>query len=117
MGWTRVPRTRTGRRREVDQRAAQALDDYIHHVTTVRRRSPYTVRNYRHDVGGFLAFLAARGVEFDHAGREIAREYLGVLLIEEERAPGSVKRIASSIRTFYTWLDDEGRRQPARPGD
>ena len=83
----------------------------------MKRRSAHTVRNYRNDLQGFLAFLAARGVEFDRAGRELAREYLGVLRIEQERAPASVKRIASTIRTFYAWLDDEGRLPPAQPGD
>ena len=112
-----MPRTRTEPRPVVDDRAAQALDDYLRHVATVKRRSAHTVRNYRNDLQGFLAFLADRGVEFDRAGRELAREYLGVLRIEQERAPASVKRIASTIRTFYAWLDDEDRLPPAQPGD
>ena len=112
-----MPRTRTEPRPAVDDRAAQALDDYLRHVAAVKRRSAHTVRNYRNDLQGFLAFLAERGVVFDRAGRELAREYLGVLRIEQERAPASVKRIASTIRTFYAWLDDEDRLPPAQPGD
>ena len=112
-----MPQTRTEPRPAVEDRAAQALDDYLRHVATVKRRSAYTVRNYRQDTEGFLVFLAERGVEFGHAGRELAREYLGVLRIEQERAPASIKRIASTIRTFYAWLDDEDRLPPAKPGD
>ena len=112
-----MPQTRTEPRLAVEDRAAQALDDYLRYVATVKRRSAYTVRNYRQDTEGFLVFLAERGVEFDNAGRELAREYLGVLRIEQERAPASIKRIASTIRTFYAWLDDEDRLPPAKPGD
>ena len=113
----RVSPARNGDIPEADERAALALDDYLRHIEAVRRRSPHTVRNYRRDIEGFLRFLAARGVAFDEAGREIAREYLGVLRVEREVAPASVKRVATTIRGFYGWLDDEGRLPPARPGD
>ena len=83
----------------------------------MRRRSPHTIRNYRRDIEGFLAFLAARGAAFDRAGRELAREYLGVLRVEREAAPASIKRVASTIRAFYGWLDAEGRLPPGKPGD
>ena len=112
-----MPQTRTEPRTAVEDRAAQVLEDYVRYLETVRRRSPHTVRNYRTDLDGFFRFLTARGVAFDDAGRELAREYLGVLRIEQERVPASVKRVASTIRTFYGWLDNEGRLPPARPGD
>ena len=89
-----MPQTRTEPRTAVEDRAAQALDDYVRYLETVRRRSPHTVRNYRTDLDGFFRFLTARGVAFDDAGRELAREYLGVLRIEQERVPASVKRVA-----------------------
>lgn len=112
-----MSRAHTDPRTELDEHASRALDDYLHYLEAVRRRSAHTVRNYRNDLQGFLHFLAGRDVAFDEAGRELAREYLGVLRIEQERAPASVKRIASTIRTFYGWLDNEGRLPPAKPGD
>ena len=112
-----MPQTRRAEPIEADERAAETLADYLHQLESVRRRSAYTIRNYRQDIAGFFAFLAERGVPFDRAGRELAREYLGVLRVEQERAPASVKRIASTIRTFYGWLDTEGRLPPGAPGD
>ncbi|MXZ62265.1 MAG: tyrosine-type recombinase/integrase [Chloroflexi bacterium] len=112
-----MSRAHTDPRTELDERATQALDDYLRYLEAVRGRSAHTVRNYRRDLEGFLLFLAERGVAFDEAGRELAREYLGVLRIEQERAPASVKRVASTIRTFYGWLANEGRLPPAKPGD
>jgi site-specific recombinase XerD len=75
-----------------------------------------TVRNYRRDLEGFLAHLVACDVEFEAAGREVARSYLAALRYAEI-APASVKRVASTIRAFYRWLDDEGELAPGTPGD
>ena len=98
-------------------RALEALDGYLQHLETARGRSALTIRNYRHDLAGFLAFVAEHEVEFDRAGRELAREYLGELRVERERAQASVKRVASTIRAFYGWLDGAGRLPAGRPGD
>ena len=116
MPWPRngeTPQTTPG----IEERGETALGDYLRQLEAVRRRSRHTIRNYRRDIEGFLAFLAARGVAFDGAGREIAREYLGVLRVEREVAPASIKRVASTIRAFYGWLDAEGRLPPGKPGD
>ncbi len=116
-----MPRPRNGETPQtapgIGERGEAALGDYLRQLEAVRRRSRHTIRNYRRDIEGFLAFLAARGVAFDGAGREIAREYLGVLRVEREVAPASIKRVASTIRAFYGWLDAEGRLPPGKPGD
>ena len=118
---TRVPWHRNGEIPQsslrIEQQDEQALGDYLRHLEAVRHRSRHTIRNYRRDIEGFLAFLAARGMAFDGAGREIAGEYLGVLRVEREVAPASIKRVASTIRAFYGWLDAEGRLPPGKPGD
>ena len=98
-------------------RARAALERYLDELALVRRRSERTIRNYRRDLEGFFAHLAGAGVEFDEAGREQARAYLGLLRHGEGRAPASVKRIASTIRACYAWLDREGELPPGRPGD
>jgi site-specific recombinase XerD len=112
-----VPQPRGEAPSEPSARTRDALDDYLEYLETMRRRSPLTIRNYRRDLEGFFALLAARGVEFDRAGRELAREYLGELRIDRELAPASVKRVASTIRAFYGWLDAEGRLPAGKPGD
>ena len=94
----------------------EALDRYLGHLEHVRRRSEHTVRNYRHDLEGFLRFLAERETPFDEAGRTDGRSYLFALR-NASVAEGSVKRIATTIRGFYAWLDNEGVTLKNQPGD
>ncbi len=96
--------------------AQQALDRYLDDLRAVRRRSSYTLRNYRADIGGFLSYLEREGVAFLDAGRTHGRGYLA-LLRERDIAPASVKRCATTIRGFYGWLDTHQVPLGARPGD
>jgi site-specific recombinase XerD len=96
--------------------ALAALDRYLTHLESVRRRSAHTLRNYRHDLEGFLAFLAERETPFDEAGRSDGRSYLFALQ-NQSVAEGSVKRIATTVRGFYGWLDGEGVTLKNQPGD
>lgn len=98
-------------------RAIVALDRYLSELVTQRGRSTHTIRNYRRDLEGFFRHLASANIEFDRAGREQARAYLGLLRHGEDRAPASVKRIASTIRTFYAWLDRIGELPEGQAGD
>ena len=97
-------------------RGFEALTRYLAMLGGVKRRSEYTLRNYRYDIEAFLEFLVERGVEFDCAGREDGRAYLAHAR-ESDMAPASVKRQATTIRAFYAWLDREGELPPAKPGD
>ena len=94
----------------------EALDRYLGHLEHVRRRSEHTIRNYRHDLEGFLRFLAERETPFDEAGRSDGRSYLFALR-NTSVAEGSVKRIATTVRGFYAWLDNEGVTLKNQPGD
>ncbi len=96
--------------------AREALERYLAHLGGVRRRSEHTLRNYRHDLEGFLSFLAERETPYDEAGRSDGRSYLFALR-NAGVAEGSVKRIATTIRGFYGWLDSEDVALKNRPGD
>lgn len=100
----------------VSARAAEALEAYLRDLEGVKRRSPHTLRNYRHDIEAFLRFLASRDTEFDEAGRGDARSFLAGLRALEV-ADASIKRHATVVRGFYGWLDREGRLKPPPPGD
>ena len=104
------------RRREPAPEARAALDRYLDYIAHVRRRSEHTVRNYRGDVGAFLAFLGTIDIPFDEAGRKLGRAHLA-----EIRAAGvadsSIKRRATTIAAFYRWLDREGVPLNPEPGD
>jgi site-specific recombinase XerD len=92
------------------------LDRYLAELEGIKRRSEYTLRNYRYDIGGFLEFLAAEGVPFEQAGRSHGRAYLAQAH-EAGVAPASIKRRATTIRGFFAWLDREGLLTGAAPGD
>ena len=94
----------------------EALDRYLGHLEHVRRRSEHTIRNYRHDLDGFLRFLAERETPYDEAGRTDGRSYLSALR-NASVADASVKRIATEMRGFYAWLDNEGIELKNQPGD
>jgi site-specific recombinase XerD len=94
----------------------EALDRYLATLEQVRRRSEHTIRNYRTDLEAFLRFLAARETPFDEAGRSDGRSYLFALR-NAGVAEGSVKRIATTVRGFYGWLDNEGVPLKNQPGD
>lgn len=96
--------------------AVEAMERYLAYLAQVRRRSEHTLRNYRTDLTPFLAFLAERETPFDEAGRTDARSYLASLRYRDV-ADASVKRIATTIRGFYGWLDREGVPLKNRPGD
>ncbi|RLT37701.1 MAG: recombinase XerC [Chloroflexi bacterium] len=113
---------------EIAPEAAAALGAYLAHLSDVRRRSEYTIRNYRTDLEDYLRFLSSRqstlptvagapnGIAFDAAGRSDGRSYLS-RLADIHLAEGSIRRRATTIRGFYGWLDANEVPLRARPGD
>jgi len=87
---------------------ATALAAYVAYLRTVRRASPYTVRNYRNEIGEALGFLQAEGIR-TLADIEISalRRYLGWLK-QSGYVPASVARRVSELRAFGTWMAREG---------
>ena len=102
--------------REIAPEASAALEAYLAHLSDVRRRSEYTIRNYRTDLEDYLRFLAPKGIAFDAAGRSDGRSYLSYLA-DLHLAEGSIRRRATTVRGFYGWLDANGVPLSARPGD
>ena len=101
---------------EIAPAAAAALASYLDHLEHVRRRSEFTIRNYRTDLEDYLRFLAPKGIAFDAAGRGDGRAYLSCLQ-DIHLAEGSIRRRATTIRGFYGWLDANGVELRNRPGD
>jgi site-specific recombinase XerD len=83
------------------------LDAYLRELATMGGRSAYTVRNYRSDIGSFLAWCREREHEPLRIDRQVFREYLGGL-----RASGivaaSITRRTSTVHGFYRYLLKEG---------
>jgi site-specific recombinase XerD len=83
--------------------AAAYLDAYLRELAAVGNRSAYTVRNYRADIGHFLAWCAERRDDPMNTSRQHFRQYLGELR-ESGIVPASVTRRTSTIHAFYRYL-------------
>ena len=80
------------------------LEAYFRYIQAERGYSPYTLRNYRHDLGHFGAFLLERGI--DQPGEvtvQTVRYYLATLLAAGYQRP-SVARKLTTVRAFYRFL-------------
>lgn len=95
---------------ELSGGAADLLERWLAQLTAVRQRSNKTADAYRHDVAGYLGFLAL------HRGGPMGRRALGEVTLADlrawmaaERARGlssaSLARALSAVRAFYKWLD------------
>ena len=83
------------------------LDAYLRELQALGGRSPYTIRNYRNDIGHFLRFCEEAGIEALAITRATFRGYLATLR-EAEMAPASVTRRTTTIHGFYRYLQREG---------
>ena len=91
----------------VHKTAEAFLDAYLRELRAAGGRSPYTVRNYRTDIGHFLRYCAAAGVDPLSVDRTRLRAYLRDLR-EGGGAPASVTRRTTTIHGFYRYLEREG---------
>jgi integrase/recombinase XerC len=79
-------------------------DRYINYLVVERNASPYTVRNYEHDLKDFTDFLSSEGAtSLDEVDRDMLRRYLSHLL-ERGFVKASIARKQSAIRSLYRYL-------------
>ena len=78
---------------------------YLRHLEAERHLAALTIRNYRGDIEGLLAYLSERGIAPLALDRQSMRDYLTNL---NGTAPASLRRKISTIRGFYHWLAQEG---------
>ncbi len=87
--------------------AAAFLEAYLRELAAVGGRSPYTIRNYRTDIGSFLAWCTEHELEPLRTTRQVFREYLTELK-EAGMAAASITRRTSTVHGFYKYLHREG---------
>ncbi|MBE0415492.1 MAG: tyrosine recombinase XerC [Dehalococcoidia bacterium] len=86
------------------QSRERLLYNYVRYLEVERHASPYTVRNYTHDLRHFLGFLNAEKVAtLDEVDRHVLRRYVAHLQ-EEGFEKASVARKLSALRSFYRYL-------------
>ncbi len=83
------------------------LDAYLRELQSLGGRSPYTIRNYRSDIGHFLRFCDEAAIEPLAITRATFRTYLGMLR-EAGIAAASVTRRTTTVHGFYRYLQREG---------
>ena len=80
------------------------VDAFLKELAAARGASPHTLRAYRGDLDGFLAFLEERGIE---SPRSVTPRILRSFLVEldgRELSPPSIRRKLSAVRSLFTHL-------------
>lgn len=86
----------------------RALSRYLDHLRAVRLASPYTLRNYEHEIRAALDALRDDGAgRFEEIDRIGLRRYLSDLHADGY-APASIARRVSELRAFGTYLVRDG---------
>ena len=82
------------------------LADFIRYLEAERRYSPLTVRNYRHDIELFLAWLGINDTDSDlrRVTTEDIREWIIFRTEEGRLSAASINREISSLRSLFRWL-------------
>ena len=89
------------------QSRERLLYNYVRYLEAERHASPYTVRNYTHDLRHFLEFLNAQKVAtLEEVDRHLLRRYIASLQ-EKGFEKASVARKMSALRSFYRYLMQE----------
>jgi integrase/recombinase XerC len=85
-----------------------ALDRYVIYLKAERNASPYTIRNYRTEVGQFIEYAEAHGVSsWLQVDKHLVRRWLSELH-GGGYAPASIARRLSEVRSCCTFLVREG---------
>jgi len=84
------------------------LNKFITYLIAEKNASPYTVKNYRHEIGEFLDFLKEQGIDsWDGVDRYVLRRYLAWLQAQGY-VKASITRRISELRSFCRYLVREG---------
>lgn len=87
----------------------QALEDFLTYLRVERQLSPHTVRNYAADLRAFLSFWEEHypGQPLELATYRQLRPYLAQ--VARGRRKTTLARKLASLRTFFTFLQVQGR--------
>jgi len=84
------------------------LNKFITYLIAEKNASPYTIKNYRHEIGQFFDFLKEQGIgSWDRVDRYVLRRYLAWLQAEGY-VKASITRRISELRSFCRYLVREG---------
>lgn len=92
--------------RPAHKTAEAFLEAYLRELSAVGGRSPYTIRNYRNDIGDFFRWCGDRKLDPLETNRQLFREYLGEVK-ERGIVAASITRRTSTVHGFYKYLLQE----------
>ena len=96
------------------------IADFVRYLEAERRYSPLTVRNYRHDVEQFLAWLGVDDARFEpqRITTDDIREWILYRTETGRVSAASMNREISSLRALFRWLLRTGAvgRDVVHPG-
>ncbi|WP_217585616.1 tyrosine recombinase XerC [Lentibacillus saliphilus] len=82
---------------------------FVEYLKVEKAASPYTVAFYQKDLDAFFAFMAEEAIEdVKHIDKKVVRLFL-TRLYERRLSRKSVARKMSSLRSFFRFLEREGR--------
>ena len=87
---------------------AEIMERFLSHITSERRYSLLTVRNYRHDIEEFVRWGEGNSADGEFsllkAQAEDMREWIMYLSDERKKKASSVNRSVASLRSLYRYL-------------
>jgi integrase/recombinase XerC len=82
----------------------KVFNKYVNYLGTERNASPYTMRNYTHDLLDFFGYLKSQEItSLNEVDKQVLRGYLSQL-VKGGFAKVSISRKLSAIRSFYRYL-------------
>lgn len=89
----------------------EIVERFLLHITSERRYSPLTVRNYRHDIDEFVEwgeqYSGKDNFLLQEVQSEDIREWIMYLAESRNLRPSSVNRTVASLRSMYRYLRRE----------
>lgn len=87
------------------------LDEYIFFMTDEKHKAPNTIQSYRRDILQYIAYITQNGIKnFKETDNETVKTYV-LSLKKSGKAPSTVSRVITSIRSFYIYLIKNGAAQ------
>lgn len=84
------------------------LDEYIFFMTDEKHKAQNTIQSYRRDILQYITYITENGIKtFKETDNETVKTYV-LSLKKSGKAPSTVSRVITSIRSFYIYLIKNG---------
>ncbi len=89
-------------------KAEMTAVDYLKYLDKIKNYSSETIRAYSEDINKLESYLEKEGLDGSRLNHNCARRFISGLS-EEGMSIGSVNRILSSMKSYYSWMKRAGR--------